>query len=101
LLDKWIKANKMNKTTGTKKVRDPLAHYQSQGVQGWRNDHSWEATLFRNDKIDFIESYDKNYLENKSIYLGNIRNWIPKHQEVLSIIFTRLCSFSLDKLELM
>ena len=100
LLDIWIEATKMVKTGATKKVRDPLAHLRSQGVQGWRNDHQWEVALLRSYNADFVEGYDRGYLEYKDFYLGNIRNWIPQRHEILSIIFERLCSFSLDKLEL-
>jgi len=100
LLDIWIKATKMLKTEATKKVRDPLAHFRSQGVQGWRNDHQWEASLLRNEKADFIEIYDNNYLQHRDFYLGNVRNWVPQYYETLSIIFDRLCSFPLNRLEL-
>ena len=100
LLEIWTKAIKMIKTKGTKKVRDPLAHIRSQGVQGWRDDHHWEAALVRNDKTDFVEIYDKVYLQHKEFYLGYIRKWIPQYCETLSIMFDRLCTFSLDRLEL-
>ncbi|GAI22454.1 unnamed protein product, partial [marine sediment metagenome] len=50
LLEKWIAANKMMKTQATKKVRDPIVHIRSQGVQGWRDEHHWEAALILNDK---------------------------------------------------
>jgi len=98
-LDIWIEATKMVKTHATKKVRDPLAHFRSQGVQGWRDDHQWEAALLRNDKSDFIEIYDKNYSQHKEFYLGHIRTWLPQYGETLAIIFDKLCTFSLERLE--
>ena len=100
LLEIWTKAIKLIKTKGTKKVRDPLAHIRSQGVQGWRDDHQWEAALVRNDKADLIEIYDNNFLQHKEFYLAYIRIWVPQYFETLSIMFDRLCTFSLDKLEL-
>lgn len=100
LLEKYKEAFKIVKTEATKKVRDPLAHFRSQGVQGWRNDHQWEAALLRNDNSDFMEIYDKNYLQHKDFYLGYIRMWVPQYGETLSIMFDRLCTFSLDRLEL-
>jgi len=100
LLELYTEAVKMVKTKATKKVRDPLAHFRSQGVQGWRNDHQWEAALLRNDKSDLIEIYDKNYLQHKDFYLGYIRMWVPQYGETLSIMFDRLCTFPLDRLEL-
>jgi len=100
LLEKWIDANKMMKTQATKKVRDPIAHIRSQGVQGWRNDHHWEAALLISDNSDFMEIYDKNYLQHKDSYLGYIRMWVPQHGETLSIMFDKLSTFSLQRLEL-
>jgi hypothetical protein len=100
LLEMWTKAIELIKTKGTKKVRDPLAHMRSQGVIGWRNDHQWEAALVRNDKADLIEIYDNNFLQHKEFYLSYIRVWVPQYFETLSIMFDRLCTFSLNKLEL-
>lgn len=100
LLELWKEAIKMVKTKTTKKVRDPLAHIRSQGVQGWRDDHQWEAALVRNDRADFMEIYDNNYLQHKEFYLGYIRMWVSQYGETLSIMFDRLCSFPLDRLEL-
>ncbi|MFH0847221.1 MAG: hypothetical protein V1894_04110, partial [Chloroflexota bacterium] len=100
LLKKYIEVFKMVKTEATKIVRDPLAHFRSQGVQGWRNDHQWEAALLRSDNSDFIEIYDKNYLHHKDFYLGYIRMWVPQYGETLSIMFDRLSTFSLERLEL-
>ena len=89
-----------DKTKATKKVRDPLAHFRSQGVQGWRIYHDWEARLLRNDNSDLIEIYDNNYLQHKDFYLSNVRKWIPEYYNSLSIIFDRLSTFSLERLEL-
>jgi hypothetical protein len=100
LLELYIEAIKVVKTKGTKKVRDPLAHFRSQGVQGWRDDHQWEAALLRNDGADFMEIYDKNYLQHKDFYLGYIRAWVPQYGETLSIMFDRLSAFSLERLRL-
>ena len=100
LLEKYIETFKMVKTEATKIVRDPLAHFRSQGVQGWRNDHQWEAALLRNDNSDFMEIYDKNYLQHKDFYLGYIRIWVPQYSEALFIMFDRPCNFSLGRLEL-
>lgn len=99
LLEMWIKAIKIVKTKGTKKLRDPLAHIRSQDVQGWRYDHQWEAALVRNDKADLIEIYDNNFLQHREFYLSYIRIWVPQSFEMLSTMFGRLCTFSLDKLE--
>jgi hypothetical protein len=98
-LEIWTNAIKLIKTKGTQKVRDPLAHIRSQGVQGWRDDHQWEAALVRNDKPDLIQIYDNNFLQHKEFYLSYIRIWVPQYFETLSTIFVRLCTFSLDKLE--
>jgi hypothetical protein len=100
LLEKYVETFKIVQTEGTKVVRDPLAHYRSQAVQGWRNDHQWEAALLRNDNSDFIEGYDKNYLQHKDFYLGYIRTWVPQYYETLSIMFDRLSTLTLDRLEL-
>lgn len=100
LLELWIVATKMLKTEGTKKVRDPIAHFRSQGVQGWRNDHQWEAGLIRNDATDLIEAYDRSYLSHRQFYLDYVRMWVPQRGKALSIIFDRLCTFPLDRLEL-
>ena len=100
LLELWTKAIKLIKTKGTKKMRDPVAHIRSQGVQGWRDDHQWEAALVRNDRLDLIEIYDNNFLQHKKFYLSYIRIWVPQYFEWLSVIFDRLCTFSFDKLEL-
>lgn len=100
LLEMWIKAIKIVKAKGTKKLRDPLAHTRSQGVQGWRYDHQWEAALVRNDRADLIEIYDNNFLQHKKFYLSYIRIWVPQYFEWLSVMFDKLCTFSLDKLEL-
>lgn len=99
LLKNWTEAIRIVKTKGTKKIRDPLAHTRSQGVQGWRYDHQWEAGLVRNDKADLIEIYDNNYLKHKEFYLAYIRTWVPQYRETLSIMFARLCTFSLERLE--
>ncbi len=100
LLALWIKLTKMLKTEGTQKVRDPLAHFRSQGVQGWRDRHDWEAALVRNYIANFIEIYDNNYLQHKEFYLEYIRIWTPQYAETLSSMFDRLCTFSLNRLEL-
>jgi len=100
ILEVFTKATKTLKMEGAKKVRNPLAHFRSQGVQGWRNDHQWEAALLRNDNSDVIEIYDKNYLQHKDFYLGYVRMWVPQHSEMLSIMFDRLSTFSLERLEL-
>lgn len=99
LIRKYVEAFNIVKTKGTKRVRDPLAHFRSQGVQGWRNDHQWEAALLRTDSLS-IETYDNNYLQHKDFYLGHVRVWISRYSETLSIMFDRLCTFSLDRLEL-
>jgi hypothetical protein len=99
LLEIWTKAVEIVKTKGTKKVRDPLAHTRSQGVQGWRHDHQWEAALVRGDRTDLIEIYDNNYLKHQEFYLTYIRAWVPQYRETLSVIFARLCRFSLGRLE--
>jgi hypothetical protein len=99
-LDIWIEATKMVKTEATKKMRDPLAHFRSQGVQGWRDDHHWEAALLIKDNSDFIEIYDNNYFKHKESYLRYIRTWVSQRGETLSIMFDRLCTFSIDGLEL-
>lgn len=100
LLELYIEAIKMVKTKATKKVRDPLAHFRSQGVQGWRNDHVWEEALLRNDNANFIEIYDKNYLQHRDFYLDYIRMWVPQYGETLSIMFDRFSTFSLERLGL-
>jgi hypothetical protein len=101
LLELYMKVINVVKTKATKKVRDPLAHFRSQGVQGWRNSHDWEAALVRNNAAnDFIEIYDNNYLQHKDFYLGYIRMWVPQRGETLSIMFDRLSTFSLERLEL-
>jgi hypothetical protein len=100
LLGIWTKAIRLIKTKGTKKMRDPLAHMRSQGVQGWRDDHLWEAALVRNDRADLTEIYDNNFLQHEKFYLSYIRIWVPQYFEWLSVMFDRLCTFSLDKLEL-
>ena len=100
LLELYTEAIKMVKTKATTKVRDPLAHFRSQGVQGWRNDHQWEAALLSNDNSDFMEIYDNNYLEHKDFYLDYIRIWVPQYGETLSIMFDRLSTFSFERLEL-
>ena len=100
LLEIWIKANKMLKTEATKKVRDPLAHTRSQGVQGWRDEHHWEAALILNNKSDFIEIYDNRLLQSRDVYLSYTRTWVQQRFEATCLMFDRLCSFSLERLEL-
>jgi len=100
LLKTYIDTLRIVKRETGDKVRNPLVHYRSQGVQGWRDDHQWENALVRNDTADFIEIYDNNYLQHREFYLGYIRMWIPQYYETLSIMFDRLCTFSLDRLEL-
>lgn len=99
VLEKSIEAWRLVKTQATKVIRDPIAHYRSQGVEGWRNDHQWEVALLRDHNADFIEAYDKNYLQHKDFYLEYIRMWVPQYGETLSILFDRLCAFSLERLE--
>ena len=100
LLEKWIDANKMMKTQATKKVRDPIAHIRSQGVQGWRDEHHWEAALILNDKSDFMEIYDNRLLQSRDVYLSYTRTWVQQRFEATCLMFDRLCSFSLERLEL-
>jgi len=100
LLEIWIKANKMLKTEATKKVRDPLAHTRSQGVQGWRDEHHWEAALILNNKSDFMEIYDNRLLQSRDVYLSYTRTWVQQRFEATCLMFDRLCSFSLERLEL-
>jgi len=100
LLEKYIGGFKIVKTGMSELVRNPLVHYRSQGVQGWRNDHQWEAALLRNDNSDFTEIYDKNFLQHKDFYLANFLKWVPVQGEALSIMFDRLSTFSLERLEL-
>ncbi len=55
----------------------------------------------RNYDSDFVESYDKNFLQHKDFYLSNFPlKWVPLHDETLSIMFDRLSSFPLERLEL-
>ena len=100
LLEKWIDANKMMKTQATKKVRDPIAHIRSQGVQGWRDEHHWEAALILNDKSDFMEIYDHRLLQSRDVYLSYTRTWVQQRFEATCLMFDRLCSFPLERLEL-
>jgi hypothetical protein len=98
-LETWKKGvNKLN-TEATKKARDPLAHYRSLGVQGWRDAHHWEAILFRKEKPDLIKIHENNYLQHKDLFIAKIHKWIPKYNEIMSIIFDGLCNFNLNKLE--
>ena len=100
LLKTYIGTFNTLKTKGTKLVRDPLSHFRSQGIQGWRNVHQWETALLRNYNADFVEGYDRGYLEYKDFYLDNIRTWIPQYSETLSVMFESLSTFSLERLEL-
>ena len=90
----------MMKTQATKKVRDPIAHIRSQGVQGWRDEHHWEAALILNNKSDFMEIYDNRLLQSRDVYLSYIRTWVQQRFEATCPMFDRLCSFSLERLEL-
>lgn len=99
-LENYIEKFKIVKRGMSELVRNPLVHNRSQGVQGWRNNHDWEAALLRNDNSDFIEIYDKNFLQHKDFYLANFLNWVPVQGEALSIMFDRLSTFSLERLEL-
>lgn len=99
-LDSCIEAFNLTKTKGTKQIRDPLAHYRSQGVQGWRLRHDWEAALIREGTEELIEAYDNQYLTHIDFYLGYIRTWFPQTHDTLDTIFSKLCTFSLDKLDI-
>ena len=82
----------------TKIVRDPIAHWQSQGIEGWRVRHDWESSLIREGKWDFIEVYDNRMLYDKEFYLGYLRQWVRAIYETMGNVFKRLTLFPLDKL---
>ncbi len=100
LLELYTEVTKTVEKKGAKLVRHPLVHERSQAVDGLRDAHEWEASLLRNDTSIFIEAYDKHYLQEKEFYLKYIRTWVPQYGETLSIMFDRLCAFSLERLEL-
>jgi len=99
-LDSCIETYNLTKKKGAKLVRDPLAHYRSQGVQGWRLGRDWEAALIREGTEELIEAYDNHYSAHSDFYLGYIRTWIPQKHDALDAIFGKLCTFSLDKLDI-
>jgi len=82
----------------TKAARDPIAHQQSMGIEGWRVRHDWEASLVRESKWDFIEVYDNRMLYDKEFYLGYIRQWVEAIYETMGNVFRRLALLPLDKL---
>ena len=82
----------------TKVARDPIAHKQSQGVEGWRVRHDWESSLIIEEKSDFIEIYDNRMLYDKEFYLGYIRQWVQTIYETMGNVFRRLALLPLDKL---
>ena len=101
LVAEYIEAFKIVKTGVSESIRNSLVHYRSQGVQGWRNDHQWEAALLRNYDSDFIEGYDKKFLQHKDFYLSEFPlKWVPLYCETLSILFDKLSTFPLERLEL-
>ena len=54
----------------------------------------------RNDKLDIMEIYDNIHFQNREFYLSYIKTWVPQRGEAMDIIFNKLGTFSMDRLEL-
>lgn len=65
------------------KVRDPVAHYCSQGLQGLRKDHIWEESLALNIQEDEVAVYDEAFMLHRDFYEKHVSYWTTLIQNVV------------------
>jgi hypothetical protein len=72
-------------------VRDPVAHYRSQGLQGLRKDHIWEGDLASNRSDDQVTLYDEAFMLHRDDHMKFISSWTSiAHDAVLEATFSIL-----------
>ena len=73
------------------KVRDPVAHYRSQGLQGLRSDHIWEGDLASNTSHDQVTTYDEAFMLHSDDHEEFVSHWMyVVHDVVLEATFSKL-----------
>jgi hypothetical protein len=65
------------------KIRDPVAHYRSQGLQGLRKDHIWEGDLVLNLLDDRVTLYDEAFMLHRDYYEEFVSNWTSLIKDVV------------------
>lgn len=72
-------------------MRDPIAHYRSQGLQGLKKDHIWEGDLASNTSEDKVTIYEEAFMLHRNDHEQFISHWTSvAHDVVLERTFSIL-----------
>lgn len=72
-------------------MRDPVAHYRSQGLEGWKKDHIWEGNLALNTLDDRVTVYGEVFMLHRDDHEEFVSNWTSVvHDVVLEGTFSIL-----------
>lgn len=72
------------------KVRDPIAHYCSQGLQGLQNDHVWEGSLILKEIEDTVDVYDQVFMYHRDYYEKFVSDWTYVIKDIIDNTFNVL-----------
>lgn len=72
-------------------VRDPVAHYRSQGLEGLRKDHIWEGNLASNTVEDQVTTYGEAFMLHRGDHEEFVSYWMYVARDlVLEATFSKL-----------
>lgn len=72
------------------KVRNPIAHHTSQGVQGLKADHLWEVEIALGIVDDKVAKYDEAFMLHRDFYEDHVAKFTPVIRDLLNMVFSEL-----------
>ena len=72
------------------KVRNPIAHHSSQGVQGLKADHHWEMEIALAISDDKVAKYDEAFMLHRDFYEERIAEYYAMIRGLLDMVFSGL-----------
>jgi hypothetical protein len=72
------------------KVRHPIAHHTSQGIQGLKADHMWEMEIALGIADDTVAKYDEAFMLHREFYEEHVAGYTSMMRDLLDMVFSEL-----------